>query len=631
MVKKWPKVDTGPGDFFIERQEALDLPALNVFKFEFDWRKVKGMHPIVSENGRGVVLVVFAQGVVVVKSSPEGAMHAFANIVADDADILNPATRVIDAESDEYASLRDMFESIWKKDAYFAVKISEYIGGNHILIQEAATRTMSLSELRDYAFKSLILTEPTIENIGAIIATDILLGNCDRFPLEGFWDNGNAENVLFCQPPNPSVLAIDIVCRSPTDRYLAEETCEGVQKLVSSVDQLEKALDAARKFIEKEAEFTLGEGGTRLLARGFQNQLRKITKTFDKDYFLSTKNSVAKMVQTDELQSWSSALDLINVEHLLNLLDIYKNSPLNAKSKMPIEMKHIEGPGALLEEVSAIPTNEENLVFFDFDRTLTNGLTHKDVTQLDRRIRGGQSTVSALTALAEHGASMYILTSRSPRVGVVDQLAASLRGPQKEIGSLFLDEMEQPDAPLHDAKEIFYEGIPLAYSKRTSLYACEYQKAAAIAYVLCEHFSRDWEGQATVYFFDDAVVNAYDVAARVPELLIRGGRSDLVSGRIKLKSFWWDPFLEETELKSMIPTSVASAEYSYSRMMALPLEAFGVGLDEIEHRDKIFKAIGGELSEALPKSLPPGKLKANKVQKNLAAFLFGGGKQVGKI
>lgn len=77
------------------------------------------------------------------------------------------------------------------------------------------------------------------------------------------------------------------------------------------------------------------------------------------------------------------------------------------------------------------------ICIFDFDRTLTNGTSFESGASLDRRVRGGKHTLTALEKLSQSGAHFYIVTARSPRKLVINQIQESFRKAQKELGSLF--------------------------------------------------------------------------------------------------------------------------------------------------------------------------------------------------
>ena len=103
---------------------------------------------------------------------------------------------------------------------------------------------------------------------------------------------------------------------------------------------------------------------------------------------------------------------------------------------------HLEGRTALAKYLQdTMDKNKGNrsrvVCIFDFDRTLTNGTSFKPGASLDRRVRGGKHTLTALKKISQAGAHFYIVTARSPRELVIKQVRESFKKAQRELGSLF--------------------------------------------------------------------------------------------------------------------------------------------------------------------------------------------------
>mmetsp|Transcript_21456 Transcript_21456/g.39996 ORF Transcript_21456/g.39996 Transcript_21456/m.39996 type:complete len:643 (+) Transcript_21456:101-2029(+) len=632
MVRKWPAVKTGPGPRALSVGEAMDLPALKLATYKFDWSKLKRLCPMVSDTGRGVVMVEFDQGIVVIKSSVEGSLHMFANKLANLIGVKNPETRVMEAGSPEHQQLESTLYDIFEKDDFLSMRIGTYLSNTHVLVQEAATRTLSLKGLEGHTLAPFILqNENVLYAIGKVMATDVLMANSDRFPIQGLYQNGNPENILFEMPPIFGTVAIDLICRAPQDLELRDTMCSHIKELVKDHKSLREGLVSTRTFIKKESGVDIGEIGIETLARGFQSQLRTLCKVLNREVLETLKTTVSTMVPPDTMGHWTHQLELISIDFLVDVLGIFTESSLNAQDKIAVKRTRIVGPRGMAEHAATITGDARTMVFYDFDRTLTNGLASPDIKELKRRIRGGEDSLAALRDLSEK-ASLYVVTARSPRSAVVDQLATSLRGPQKELGEFFLKE-NTAEGPLDDTSDIKFCGFPLAYSPSTHLYASGYEKPAAVAHALQLNIPKGFDYDVSVVFYDDVVLNVHDVGTRLAEILIDAGRDDLASERVKLECVWWDTYEEEIgENATMAAAPTKNPEYINVPMMYPHLAAFGLEQAEVEKRHEAYlkleqsKNNGKGLSEAAPKP-PPGKLKLKTGQQDLAAFLFGGGKK----
>lgn len=305
-----------------------------------------------------------------------------------------------------------------------------------------------------------------------------------------------------------------------------------------------------------------------------------------------------------------------------------------------------EGAGGLARvlraatEFAGVSSSEtrDTVVFMDFDRTLTNGLATGAQLPLAERVRGGEETVAALREAAEAGVPLWIVTARSPRKMVVAQLAASLRGPQREIGEFFLSAEQFADGSGDAgpaAEEEMFGGCQLAFATDARLYASDYQKPAALAHALSRRYpansdaDADTDADIVVVFVDDVAVNAHDVGTRVHTMLEEAGRGDLAR-RLSMRAVWWDTILEDTGASPSMLPEFGKTEQSYQDYMHPQLLDFGIDAAEASRRKALYEA--EDAASGRPKKVvevrKPGKLKAaSSDQANLAAFLFGGGKQ----
>jgi hypothetical protein len=187
-------------------------------------------------------------------------------------------------------------------------------------------------------------------------------------------------------------------------------------------------------------------------------------------------------------------------------------------------MERLSGPTGLATAVSAalaVSPDEcaRTLLVFDFDRTLTNGVASPGETDLAKLVRGGEATVAALRQAQAAGVGLYIITARRPSRLTVEQIFASLDHAQVAL-SPFFPRGDEPPVEFRFAggkgdgvsREKGHD-VPLA--RGGCVYAADYQKAAAMAHIVQE---RGQEG-LRVFFFDDSVVNAYEVGTATAQYL----------------------------------------------------------------------------------------------------------------
>lgn len=270
---------------------------------------------------------------------------------------------------------------------------------------------------------------------------------------------------------------------------------------------------------------------------------------------------------------------------------------------------HLQGRAALSKYLQL--TMEQNkgssvrvVCIFDFDRTLTNGTSFQPNASLDRRIRGGKHTLTALEKISAAGAQFYIVTARSPRELVIKQVRESFKNAQRELGSLF-DASGKVEITKFNDVELARGG---------NVYACGYQKASGVAHALIRdsQLAGNDSSPLQVHFFDDAVVNAALVARQLSSLLEKAGKKKLLS-RIDLNVCWWDPFMEETgKNPSMDPVHSSNSDFNFHDYLEADLKMFGVDSKEREKRQQVYlkeeKEQGRKAPPPLAKKTKPKKM-----------------------
>ena len=90
---------------------------------------------------------------------------------------------------------------------------------------------------------------------------------------------------------------------------------------------------------------------------------------------------------------------------------------LPSKTLKTMELPRLSGSGGLASAVSAALESgaaSRTLLVFDFDRTLTNGISIPGEEETAKVVRGGEATVAALRRGHEAGAGLFIITARRP-------------------------------------------------------------------------------------------------------------------------------------------------------------------------------------------------------------------------
>ena len=93
-----------------------------------------------------------------------------------------------------------------------------------------------------------------------------------------------------------------------------------------------------------------------------------------------------------------------------------------------MELPRLSGSGGLAAAVDAAVESgaaSRTLLVFDFDRTLTNGISRPgDEVETAKVVRGGEATVAALRRAHDAGAVLFIVTARRPARLSVEQIFA---------------------------------------------------------------------------------------------------------------------------------------------------------------------------------------------------------------
>ena len=97
------------------------------------------------------------------------------------------------------------------------------------------------------------------------------------------------------------------------------------------------------------------------------------------------------------------------------------------------------GLSSAIEEIlaSLIPLSSPPILVFDFDRTLTNGISSPGEATLAKLVRGGSSTIAALSKAHALGWPLYIITARRPSALTIEQIYASLNNAQSALSRFF--------------------------------------------------------------------------------------------------------------------------------------------------------------------------------------------------
>ena len=245
-----------------------------------------------------------------------------------------------------------------------------------------------------------------------------------------------------------------------------------------------------------------------------------------------------------------------------------------------MELPRLSGSDGLAKAVSAALESgaaSRTLLVFDFDRTLTNGISRPG-DEIAKVVRGGEATVAALRRAHDAGAGLFIVTARRPARLSVEQIFASLDNAQAALSPFF------PRGACAEFRFGDRGGVPLA--RGGGVYASGYEKAAALAHIV----SAQKRAGLRVFFFDDSVVNAYVVATATARHLAGGALAPAVA---ELTSYWWDSYDEEMGLSpTMGPSPLGTADSNYPDHLRHMLLAYGVTAAERDARIAAYRAAG---------------------------------------
>jgi len=626
--KKWPTVETGLGPRERSAAQLLrgeGLRAADVRR-PLPWASADRICPLLRGTSGGVLIIGFSDDTVaVVKASSSSAQELFAALLGKNLQVRVPEVRLVDSEEEERALILEYVPALLSGDVYMSSRIHSWLLQSSTLIIEPAMKMVSLDKLnpedRPAAFSDVVL-----EELGLILAFDLLLSNPDRMPLGTVWPHGgNSGNLMF--DLKRGVMAIDQLCIFQTDDNLRERYLSELRNLLSSMDALREGLVETIEFLK-----TGRDDAITFLMKGLQTGFRRIARLKRKTLVeIREKIQSTVSLASSEKQFWKGSLEMINLDYISEIAALVSESPvaLSGKSDGVIDTRlfRIESKVGLADTVlKAIDTEDNIALFFDFDRTLTNGFSSAEDEDVEKRIRGGQATTVALQKALDSRIPLFVITARSPRKLVVQQLLSSFRGAQRELGEILIS---QDDDEVDDIEEIVFSEVPLALSRKAKIYAADYQKPTAIAHALIAQMRIS--EKTTVMFFDDNAINAHDVGSRISEALSRAGRSDVID-LLKVKSYWWDCFLEETGPNaSMKPIRMSSSDFVYHDYFQSQLSDFGISQEERRRRAEVYKKISPPKDDAKKSKPKVGKLNVNTdAQTQLASFLFGGGKKAAR-
>ncbi|GBG23994.1 Actin-fragmin kinase [Hondaea fermentalgiana] len=635
-MPKWAVVDTGQPNVRPARELVTEHPRASLDEDgEMDWSRSALLSLDLVDAGRSGVLLVHVEGrgVVVIKATTNPAQELFASLAAPEMGVSVPRCRLVSPGEPEHTAIREHVSALLTPNTYEHGIISwTYLKQNLLLVMELAAGYTVLPQVASGA-----IGRSALRRIGQVLALDVLLHNGDRIPIGDLWNNnGNLANVMVSNSGDGAIMAVDNVGSSPTNEQLREGFLHRLHSLLESRKSLLRGLETTLGCLgSKVAALEGGEAEQlEVLADGMVQGLERIHTHLTPQRLGELRARVEDMGSNGAV--WESSLDSVAVNFMTEVFAIVEevlatgDLRTSSLSSSPdnVMFQRIEGADGCGAMLQALPVDEQLVVFFDFDRTLTNGFALPTETALEKRVRGGEATVRGLARLHLAQVPLFIVTARPPRELVVLQLAASLRGPQKEIGRFFLP----TDAEV-SAEEVSFGDVPLARATNARLYASDYQKSMAIAHALDDLFPADEESRiskVTVVFVDDVYMNAHDVGTGTAVALRDAGRTDLADA-VSVRSVWWDTFLEETgDAPSMGLVASDNIEKGYPAYSRSVLADFGLTPAEVDRRIEVYAAAernaGITVAREAPK--PPGKLKAaTAAQMKLASFLFGGGKK----
>lgn len=585
------------------------------------------------DGRKGVVFVELADhGVVGVKWSTAAAQEVLGALVAEQLGVRTARLRVVGREQAEWQALRQRLPQLCEEDQYAEFTLHRWLDRPQLLIVEACLGSRPLQ--LEYGDTVEDVSRRCYE-LGLVLALDVALNNADRLPLGCLWGNeGNGLNVLLGgQDADATVWAIDHYPACPAVSDLRDAYCERLQAALASKATLGEALEHTLRFLEGASGCAVDEQGRRDLLSGVREGLYRVTTRLPPAKMAKLRAQVAEMSVG---AAWDEAVAKIDESFLANVHAVIAASPVAAKPNAErVVYERISGYGALaglLDELvdSSHDDDSRTFCFFDFDRTLTNGYAASSDLPVKQRVRGGEVTVRALERAKRAGLELFIVTARNPRPLIIHQLVASLRSPQRELAEFFLEQETQETQDVV-AEQAEVCGVPVAWAANARLYATDYQKPMAIAHALDRIVAQaDPPEKLRVVFVDDVFTNAHDVGARAADILRLHGRDDLARS-CHVRAVWWDTFEEETgPNKSMAIVTSDNTEKGYPPHAHPLLAAFGLDLDEVHRRTKLYAELEAALQKPArkPAPRPPGKLgKPTAAQEKLAGFLFGGGKR----
>ena len=177
---------------------------------QIEWVNIRNL--CCSENPTAGVFFVETQKegqVVVVKATSTLAQEIFGGMIASFLGLVTPQIRLMEYRADFKNPIKNYWVDCKKNLKDFATrnqmyseerKIAKELYRAFFLLIELVEGAVSLEDLmNDEQLANEILKNPKVlHDIGKMIVMDIVLNNCDRFPLGLIWDHeGNPSNILF--------------------------------------------------------------------------------------------------------------------------------------------------------------------------------------------------------------------------------------------------------------------------------------------------------------------------------------------------------------------------------------------------------------------------------------------------
>ncbi|KAL9646856.1 hypothetical protein ABK040_013716 [Willaertia magna] len=328
-----------PLDVSKVKNYPIDLP--------IDWGSIHNV-ALSGTGSTGVIFVEVVEGqVTVIKAGVGLANEMFAALVA--SKILNlrsPAMRLIEYSPPnfikkkitnststytnyrEWGDIKQQLEkwAIKHKESIIENKIKKELNRAFFFAMEFIEGSVSLETLMndDDLANELLHNEVILNDIGKLIIFDIILNNCDRFPITGIWDHqGNEGNILFSKIEK-RLCCIDAVCTSIIERTTRKGYCEKIKEFVIQTLGHEEETDD-NFFTDY---FTVVTGVSfdlehkKMIWRGIK-EATKLLKDNGFDKIVELKEQVEKLKRgSDWADVWYNSVLTIDLEFIKDVFSI---------------------------------------------------------------------------------------------------------------------------------------------------------------------------------------------------------------------------------------------------------------------------------------------------------------------